>query len=250
MTAADADRAVAGRLSTLDRFLPLWIGLAMVLGLALGRLVPQLNDALDALKVGSVSLPIAIGLLAMMYPVLAKVRYTQLGAVTADRTLLGTSLFLNWVVGPLLMFSLAWLLLPDLPAYRTGLIIVGLARCIAMVLIWNDLACGDREVAAVLVALNSVFQILAYALLGYFYLNLLPGWLGLSTETLDVSMWEIARAVLVFLGIPLVAGYLTRQWGERTRGSGLVRERVPPEAESGGTLGPAFHGRAALRLSG
>ncbi len=218
MTAADADWAVAGRLSTLDRYLPLWIGLAMVLGLALGRLVPQLNDALDALKVGSISLPIAVGLLAMMYPVLAKVRYTQLGAVTADRTLLGTSLFLNWVVGPLLMFVLAWLLLPDLPAYRTGLIIVGLARCIAMVLIWNDLACGDREVAAVLVALNSVFQILAYALLGYFYLNVLPGWLGWSTETLDVSMWEIARAVLIFLGIPLVAGYLTRLWGERTRG--------------------------------
>jgi ACR3 family arsenite transporter len=218
MTTNEADQAVLERLSVLDRFLPAWIGLAMLVGLALGRLIPQLNDGLDALKVGSVSLPIAIGLLAMMYPVLAKVRYTQLGAVTADRTLLGTSLILNWLVGPLLMFALAWLLLPDLPAYRTGLIIVGLARCIAMVLIWNDLACGDREVAAVLVALNSVFQILAYAVLGYFYLTVLPGWLGWGTETLNISMWEIARAVLIFLGIPLVAGFLTRLWGERAHG--------------------------------
>jgi len=228
VTTSEADQAVLERLSLLDRFLPLWIGLAMMLGLVLGRLVPQLNDGLDALEVGSISLPIAVGLLAMMYPVLAKVRYTQLGAVAADHTLLGTSLFLNWVVGPLLMFSLAWLLLPDLPAYRTGLIIVGLARCIAMVLIWNDLACGDREVAAVLVALNSGFQILAYALLGYFYLNVLPGWLGWSTETLDISMWEIARAVLVFLGIPLVAGFLTRLWGERTHGVDWYENKFLP----------------------
>jgi len=212
------ETAVLGGLSRLDRFLPLWIGLAMLLGLALGRLVPQLNDALEALKIGTVSLPIAIGLLLMMYPVLAKVRYSRLDEVATDRTLLATSLFLNWVVGPLLMFALAWILLPDLPAYRTGLIIVGLARCIAMVLIWNDLACGDREVAAVLVALNSVFQIVAYALLGYFYLQVLPGWLGLGQEEVAISMWEIDQAVLIFLGIPLVAGYLTRLWGERTHG--------------------------------
>jgi arsenite transporter len=129
-----------------------------------------------------------------------------------------TSLVLNWIVGPALMFALAWIFLPDLPEYRTGLIIIGLARCIAMVLIWNDLACGDREAAAVLVALNSAFQIVAYALLGYFYLELLPGWLGFDTASLDVSMWEIAKITLVFLGIPLVAGFLTRMWGERTRG--------------------------------
>ena len=229
MTTVDPDQAVLERLSILDRFLPVWIGLAMLTGLALGRLVPQLNDALDVLKIGTVSLPIAIGLLAMMYPVLAKVRYTKLGTVTADHTLLGTSLILNWLIGPLLMFALAWLLLPDLPAYRTGLIIVGLARCIAMVLIWNDLACGDREVAAVLVALNSVFQILAYALLGYLYLELLPGWLGWQTETLDISMWEIARAVLIFLGIPLVAGFLTRQWGERTHGIEWYEQEFLPK---------------------
>ena len=221
-------------LSRLDRYLPLWIGMAMLLGLALGRLLPQLNDALDTLKVGTVSVPIAIGLLLMMYPVLAKVRYSRLEDVATDGALLTTSLFLNWVVGPLLMFALAWLLLPDLPAFRTGLIIVGLARCIAMVLIWNDLACGDREVAAVLVALNSAFQIVAYAFLGYFYLQVLPGWLGLATEEVAISMWEIAQAVLIFLGIPLVAGFLTRLWGERTHGiewyEGTFLPRLSPVA--------------------
>jgi ACR3 family arsenite transporter len=206
----EADGDVLHRLSTLDRFLPVWIGVAMVGGLLLGRLVPGLDDALAAVEVGSVSLPIAIGLLVMMYPVLAKVRYDELGHVTGDRRMLGTSILLNWVLGPALMFALAWLMLPDLPEYRTGLIIVGLARCIAMVLIWNDLACGDREAAAILVALNAVFQIVAFAVLGYFYLQVLPGWLGLEQAALDVSMWSIAKSVLVFLGIPLLAGFLTR----------------------------------------
>jgi len=224
-----SEAPVLERLSTLDRFLPLWIGAAMVAGLVLGRLIPDLNDWLDTVKIGSVSLPIAIGLLVMMYPVLAKVRYSQIGEVAADRTLMGTSLVLNWVVGPALMFTLAWLMLPDLPSYRTGLIIIGLARCIAMVLIWNDLACGDREAAAVLVALNSVFQIVAYAVLGYFYLELLPGWLGLEQAALDVSMWDIAKIVLVFLGIPLAAGYLTRRWGERTRGIEWYETRFLPK---------------------
>lgn len=214
----EADSDVLHRLSTLDRFLPVWIGVAMVGGLLLGRLVPGLDDALATVEVGSVSLPIAIGLLVMMYPVLAKVRYDELGHVTGDRRLLGTSILLNWVLGPALMFALAWLMLPDLPEYRTGLIIVGLARCIAMVLIWNDLACGDREAAAILVALNAVFQIVAFAVLGYFYLEVLPGRLGLEQSALDVSMWEIALSVLVFLGIPLLAGFLTRTLGERARG--------------------------------
>jgi arsenite transporter len=213
-----SDTAVLRKLSTLDRFLPVWIGVAMVAGLLLGRWVTGLDDALAAVEVGSVSLPIAIGLLVMMYPVLAKVRYDELGHVTGDRSLLGVSIFLNWVLGPALMFALAWLLLPDLPEFRTGLIIVGLARCIAMVLIWNDLACGDREAAAILVAINAIFQILAFAFLGYFYLQVLPGWLGLEQAALDVSMWEIAKSVLIFLGIPLLAGYLTRTLGERTKG--------------------------------
>ncbi|RNM12533.1 ACR3 family arsenite efflux transporter [Nocardioides pocheonensis] len=219
MTATtDHEAEVLGRLSVLDRFLPVWIGVAMVAGLTLGRTVGGLDDALSKVEVGSVSLPIALGLLVMMYPVLAKVRYDELGHVTADRTMLVSSIVLNWVIGPALMFALAWLLLPDLPEYRTGLIIVGLARCIAMVLIWNDLACGDREAAAILVALNAVFQVVAFAALGWFYLQVLPGWLGLDTSTLHVSMWEIARSVLVFLGVPLAAGYLSRLLGERTRG--------------------------------
>ena len=210
--------AVVAKLSTLDRFLPLWIALAMVGGVVLGSLIPQLNDGLDALRVGTVSLPIAIGLLMMMYPVLAKVRYEELGQLRGERRLFAASLTLNWVFGPLLMFTLAWLFLADQPAYRTGVIIVGLARCIAMVLVWNDLACGDREGAAVLVALNSLFQIAAYSLLGYFYLTLLPGWLGLDTQGFEVSIWEVARTVLIFLGIPLLAGYVTRQVGIRRRG--------------------------------
>ena len=215
---ADDGAEVMEKLSTLDRLLPLWIGLAMAAGLLLGRTVPGLDEVISAVEVDGISLPIAIGLLVMMYPVLAKVRYDRLDSVTADRRLLVASLVLNWVVGPALMFTLAWLMLPDLPAYRTGLIIVGLARCIAMVIIWNDLACGDREAAAVLVALNSVFQVIAFAGLGWFYLEALPGWLGLDGAALDVSAWQIAKSVLVFLGIPLLLGWLSRTYGERVRG--------------------------------
>lgn len=232
--AGPQDAAVLQRLSTLDRLLPVWIIAAMLAGLVLGRAVDGLDDALAKVEIGSVSLPIAIGLLVMMYPVLAKVRYDELGHVTADRRLLLTSIVLNWILGPALMFALAWLMLPDLPEYRTGLIIVGLARCIAMVLIWNDLACGDREAAAILVAINSVFQIVAFAALGWFYLEVLPGWLGLEDTGgtggggLDVSVWEIAQSVLVFLGIPLVAGFLTRTLGERAKGREWYEARLIP----------------------
>ncbi|MGY1856194.1 ACR3 family arsenite efflux transporter [Modestobacter sp. SYSU DS0290] len=225
----DLETPVLARLSTLDRFLPVWIVVAMVAGLLLGRGVPGLDDALDAVRIGEVSLPIAVGLLLMMYPVLAKVRYSELDRVTGDRRLLGASLVLNWLVGPALMFALAWLLLPDLPEYRTGLVIVGLARCIAMVLIWNDLSCGDREAGAVLVAINSVFQILAFAVLGWFYLQVLPGWLGLSTTSAEFSFWAIVVSVLVFLGIPLVAGFLTRTIGERTKGRDWYEGRFLPK---------------------
>ncbi len=217
-TETPAATHVAARLSVLDRFLPVWIGLAMAAGLLLGRVVPGLGTAVSAVEVDGISLPIAVGLLVMMYPVLAKVRYDRLDTVTGDRRMLVSSLVLNWVVGPALMFTLAWLLLPDLPEYRTGLIIVGLARCIAMVIIWNDLACGDREAAAVLVALNSVFQVVAFAGLGWFYLSVLPGWLGLEQTSLEVSAWQIAKSVLIFLGIPLLLGYLSRIVGERRWG--------------------------------
>jgi arsenate reductase (thioredoxin) len=213
--AADAGTA---QLSTLDRMLPVWIGVAMAVGLLLGRLVPSLGSALSAVEVDGISLPIAVGLLVMMYPVLAKVRYDQLSDVTADRRLMVSSLVLNWLLGPAVMFTLAWLLLADLPEYRTGLIIVGLARCIAMVIIWNDLACGDRDAAAVLVALNSIFQVLMFAVLGWFYLSVLPGWLGLSQTGIDVSPWQIAKSVLIFLGMPLAAGYVSRRLGEKAKG--------------------------------
>jgi len=227
-TGTRPQQAVVGRLSFLDRLLPLWILGAMAVGLALGRLVPDVAGALSAVQVDGVSLPIAVGLLVMMYPVLAKVRYDRLGTVTGDRRMLVSSLLLNWLAGPAVMFALAWLLLPDLPAYRTGLVIVGLARCIAMVVIWNDLACGDREAAAVLVALNSLFQVVAFAALGWFYLSVLPGWLGLEQSTLEVSTREIAKSVLVFLGVPLVAGFLSRRIGERRVGRARYEHRFLP----------------------
>jgi arsenite transporter len=228
VSAAAGEAAVIRRLSTLDRFLPFWIGLAMAGGLALGSVVPGLNDFLDQLKVGTVSLPIAAGLLLMMYPVLTKVRYEDMGKMRGDGRMFGVSLFLSWVVGPALMFALAWLFLADQPAFRTGVIVVGLARCIAMVLVWNDLAGGDNDRAAVLVIFNAVFQVVAYALLGWFYLTALPNLLGLDTQGFEVGIWEVARTVLIFLGIPLTAGYLTRRWGLRAHGRDWFESTVIP----------------------
>lgn len=216
------------RMSTLDKWLPLWIGLSMVAGLLLGRFVPALSGLLARLEVGGISVPIALGLLVMMYPVLAKVRYDKVAAVTGDKKLLVSSLLLNWLVGPAVMFALAWIFLPGLPEYRTGLIIVGLARCIAMVVIWNDLACGDREAAAVLVAINSVFQVVMFSVLGWFYLTVLPGWLSLDTQGLEVSLWQIALNVLVFLGVPLMAGFASRWIGEKRRGRVWYEQKFLP----------------------
>ena len=229
-----AEAPVLRRLSRLDRFLPLWIFAAMALGILLGRVYPDLGAALDRVQVAGVSVPIAIGLLWMMYPVLAKVRYETIGRHTRDTKLLGTSLALNWVIGPLVMLALAWAFLPDLPAYRNGLVLIGLARCIAMVLIWNSLACGSGELAAVLVALNSVFQILTYSVLGWLFLTVVPGWFGADTAALHVSMAEIARSVGIFLGVPLVAGYLTRKLLVARKGAawydGVFMARVGPTA--------------------
>jgi len=209
---------VLAHLPWLDRLLPAWILLAMATGLLVGRLVPGLQAQLSSVQVGHTSLPIALGLLLMMYPVLAKVRYGELGAMARDRRLLSLTIGLTWGLGPLLMFTLAWLFLPDQPAFRTGLILIGIAPCIAMVLIWIDLAQGNREAAALLVAINSILQVLIYAMLGTFYLQILPSWLGLDTQIVRFSFGEIARAVLIFLGIPLVAGVLTRLIGVRLKG--------------------------------
>lgn len=209
---------VSAKLSTLDRYLAVWILAAMALGLALGRLIPGLGSALDSIQIAGISVPIAVGLLIMMYPVLAKVRYNETRSVLGDKKLMITSLIINWILAPAFMFILAWVFLPDLPEYRTGLIIVGLARCIAMVFIWNDLACGDSEATAVLVAINSIFQVFAFGFLGWFYLQVLPGWLGLPTTSAEFSFWTITLSVVVFLGIPLVAGFLTRTYGEKIKG--------------------------------
>lgn len=225
------------RLSALDRFLPAWILLAMGVGVGLGRAYPALGPALDTVKVGGVSLPIAIGLFWMMYPVLAKVRYGKLGSVGANGKLFATSLVLNWILGPIVMFALAWLLLPDLPHYRTGLVLIGLARCIAMVLIWNMLAKGNGEIAALLVALNSVFQILFYSVLGWLFLSVVPTWLGAEGTAFHVSMWEIAKSVLLFLGLPLVAGAVTRSTLVRRRGEAWYERRFLPKVGPTALLG-------------
>jgi ACR3 family arsenite transporter len=198
------------RLSFVDRFLPLWIFAAMGLGIAIGKLFPDFGDALDRVQVSGVSLPIAIGLLWMMYPVLAKVRYESLGRFRGEYRLFGASVLFNWLIGPLLMFGLAWVFLPDEPAYRNGLILIGLARCIAMVLIWNMLAHGDGDVAAVLVALNSLFQIAMYSVLGWLFLTKIPSWWGAETTAVHISIWTIGKNVAIFLGIPLLAAIVTR----------------------------------------
>ena len=204
----------------------------------MGRVFPGLGAELDRVQIAGVSVPIAIGLLWMMYPVLAKVRYEAIGPHVRDGKLLGTSLLFTWVLGPVVMFALAWAFLPDMPEYRNGLVLIGLARCIAMVLIWNSLACGSGELAAVLVALNSVFQILTYSFLGWLFLSVVPAWFGAETAVVDVSMWAIAKSVLIFLGIPLLAGYLTRRILVARRG----------EAWYNGTFMPKFGPTALVGL--
>ena len=227
--------SVVARLSFLDRFLPLWIFLAMALGIGLGYAWPGVATALDSARIDTVSFPIAVGLILMMYPVLARVKYEELGKVREARGMLSFSLVQNWIVGPILMFALAWIFLPDLPEYRIGLILIGLARCIAMVLVWNSLAGGDNEWAAVLVALNSVFQVLTYSVMAYLFITVLPVWLGLGAGiAIQIEFWSIVKSVLIFLGIPLVAGMISRYVGLKTKGKewydGYLMPKIAPIA--------------------
>ena len=220
--------SVERRLSLLDRFLTLWIALAMATGVVLSLTVPNLDRMLDTVKLDGVSLPIAIGLLVMMYPPLAKVRYGKLHEFFVNWKLFQVSLILNWIVGPILMTALAWLLLANEAEFRNGLILVGLARCIAMVLIWNSLACGSAEVAAILVALNSIFQVLFYSLYGWFFMTLMPTWFGLKGVVVEITIWEIARSVLIFLGIPFALGFLSRTWLSRWFGDEWYETKFLP----------------------
>jgi len=232
--------SIVGQLSLLDRFLPLWIFLAMAVGVILGAVWPGIKDLFNALSIGTVSLPIAIGLLWMMYPVLAKVKYEELGKVAQAWEQFGVSLVLNWLIGPIIMFVLAWLFLSDLPHYRTGLIITGLARCIAMVLIWNMLAGGDSEYCAALVALNSVFQIVMYSPLAYIFLVVVPGWFGVQGTAVNIGMWDIAKSVLIFLGIPLAGGIITRFTLIGSRGKEWYETRFMPRLGPTAMIGLLF----------